>query len=155
MTFLERPGYRLPTEAEWEYVCRAGKRAHRFFGDCPSLLPAYAWYASNAGGTTHPVGRLKPNPFGLFDMYGNASEWCHSLFYPFPSGDVVTGWWTTITTWIRSWPKTDQSSYFRGGAFSDPPDELRSANRLGDPPGSSTLGSGFRIAKTLRGYRPR
>ena len=74
---LKRCGYRLPTETEWEYFCRAGTETSRFFGGSDALLSRYAWTWLNSKDRTYPPGRLLPNEFGLFDTLGNVVEWCH------------------------------------------------------------------------------
>lgn len=145
---LERTGYRLPTEAEWEYACRGGTRTSRFYGDGELLLPDFAWYVSNGGGRTQPVGQLKPNRFGLFDIYGNAWEWCHSQLRVYPPGyrSQVEDDVSDLTAF--SWENVPLIS-LRGGSFADPAGELRSANRLGDQPAARNFTFGFRVARTL------
>ena len=72
--------YQLPTEAEWEYICRAGSTTLYYFGDDPTPLPEFAWYSKNSDFLTHVVGQKHPNPFGIFDLYGNCFEWCLDVF---------------------------------------------------------------------------
>jgi formylglycine-generating enzyme required for sulfatase activity len=129
--WLERSGYRLPTEAEWEYACRAGSQASRPYGSAEDLLGKYAWYSGKTEGEQcQPVGRLVPNDFGLFDMLGNAWEWCQNSF----AGGETTG--------------GQAPRVLRGGAYSSPARDVRSASRHGALPTARVSTIGFRVAKT-------
>ncbi|MBM3882839.1 MAG: formylglycine-generating enzyme family protein [Verrucomicrobia bacterium] len=127
--------YRLPTEAQWEYACRAGTTTRFSFGDDPnySQLGSYAWYSSSQ---THAVGTRLPNPWGLYDMHGNVLEWCYDWHGAYPGGNV------TDPTGLAS------GSYrvFRGGGWSLDGRYCRSAGRGGDVPSGRSLVLGFRVA---------
>ena len=131
--------YRLPTEAEWEYACRAGTTSEYSFGDSESELCDYAWYAMNSVATTHPVGDKKPNAWGLYDMHGNVWEWCQDWYGDYPSGS------TTDPTGAAS----GSARVFRGGSWNAVSDDCRSADRDGNSPGHRFYLLGFRV---LRSY---
>lgn len=121
--------YRLPTEAEWEYACRAGAKTAYHFGDDPKLLDQYAWYAGNSGEAPHFVGQKKPNPWGLHDMHGNAAEWVLDLMledgYTKFKGKKV-GRDDAIV-----WPAKQDPRVVRGGHWESTAAECRAAARLG------------------------
>ena len=122
--------YRLPTEAEWEYACRAGTTSAYSFGDDVSRLNEYAWFWEGEPIGPQVVGQKKPNPWGLYDMHGNVAEWCldqySAEFYQRFQDQVVTG--------PLAVPRTMYPNVVRGGSWDDGPGRLRSAAR-----GSSTL----------------
>jgi len=131
--------YRLPTEAEWEYACRAGTTTVYSFGDDASGIGEYAWHSGNSN-STHPVGELKPNPWGLFDMHGNVYEWCQDLYGPYKRLQVVSD---------PIGPASgDHGRVLRGGAFFVQPLIVRAANRDGIRPVNRLPIIGFRLART-------
>ena len=83
--YLSLTGYRLPTEAEMEYATRAGAVTSRYYGETEELLPKYAWYQKNSQEQTWPVGSLKPNDLGLFDVQGNVYTWCQESYKGYPT----------------------------------------------------------------------
>ena len=119
--------YRLPTEAEWEYACRAGSKEAYFFGDTPGKLPGYAWYADNSEGKTHPIGTKKPNAWGLYDMYGNAAEWTIDQYIP----DFYKQFKDKLADNPVATPVELYPHAVRGGSFESSAADLRSAARQG------------------------
>jgi formylglycine-generating enzyme required for sulfatase activity len=117
---FDATGYRLPTEAEWEYACRAGTTTAYFFGDDESKLKAYAWYQDNSGGRPRPVGQKPANPWGLYDMHGNVWEWCSDWYGAYQEGSVTN----------PQGPSRGSVHVFRGGSMGDLQYHLRSSYRI-------------------------
>jgi formylglycine-generating enzyme required for sulfatase activity len=126
--------YRLPTEAEWEYACRAGTTTVFSFGDDESQLGEYAWYGSNSGHTTHSAGEKKPNGWGLYDVYGNVYEWCQDWFGDYPGGSVTD----------PRGPATGSYRVVRGGSWISSARSCRSGYRDDGRPGGRLGSVGFR-----------
>jgi formylglycine-generating enzyme required for sulfatase activity len=146
--YLHRTGYRLPTEAEWEYAARAGTKTAWHFGDDVSLLPRYAWYDGNTHRErTYPVAQLLPNQWGLYDMLGNVWEWTFDRRQKYPPDRVVT---EDVEDSILS-VSNDVARTRRGGSFAYEWFTTRSAHR-GDTtyfPNQTRDGVGFRVARTM------
>jgi formylglycine-generating enzyme required for sulfatase activity len=138
--------YRLPTEAEWEYAANAGSQAAYSFGENENLLSEYAIFTENSGSTTHPVGSLRslanaPGPNGLYDMYGNVSEWTQDFYIKSPEGGINPKgpiWGTYFLKVVR------------GGAWYSSPRFMRSASRHNFEPKSRLFYLGFRLVRTLQ-----
>jgi eukaryotic-like serine/threonine-protein kinase len=145
---LDRTGYRLPTDGEWEYACRAGSATPFFFGEPDELADHYAWHLRNANDKSHPAGTRKPNDLGLFDMHGNAWEWCQGIYKRLEEGRGDKPWADTEDVSVLN-EKTNRM--LRGGSFGHPAVSLRSADRNSFPPGKQRFANaGFRPARTIR-----
>jgi sulfatase modifying factor 1 len=129
-------GFRLPTEAEWEYCCRGGSQEDRY-----GLIDDIAWYNRNSEGKTHEVGERAANGFGLYDMLGNVREWCNDWYQnPYPEGRQVG----------YAGPETGFERALRGGSWSDVPDCVRASFRLRNNPLSRDNIDGFRVVLPVR-----
>ena len=133
--------YRLPTEAEWEYTARSAGKREKYAGTSSgSSLRHYAWYSSNSGRKTHPVGQMKPNELGIYDMTGNVYEWCQDIYSEHAyskhkrSNPIYTG--------------SGSHRVVRGGSYSEPPMYLRASFRGGGHTGDRMQDVGFRLART-------
>ena len=135
--------YRLPTEAEWEYACRAGSKAAYSFGANSKSLGDYAWFGENSGRQTHPVGEKKANAWGLYDMHGNVWELCSDWYGEYPKGAVSD----------PSGPNEGSYRVIRGGGWNDEAADCRSANRARIVPSDRSINLGFRVALSPSGIR--
>jgi formylglycine-generating enzyme required for sulfatase activity len=131
--------YRLPTEAEWEYACRAGTTTAFSFGSAESELGAFAWFSGNAEGTAHPVGVKQPNPWGLYDMHGNAWEWCSDWY-----ADKLTGGHDPLG------PPEGAKRVLRGGSWESRPSDCMPAVRGRDIESRRNSSLGFRLVQSER-----
>ena len=137
--------YRLPTEAEWEYACRAGSTTRYCFGDDESGLDGYAWFDTNSGGLMHDVGQKTPNAWGLYDMHGNVGEWCADLYRKY-GGDA------------ESEPPDKarkERRVVRGGGYEDNSAICRSTDRCPIPAEAWHHSLGFRVVRTVPKTKPK
>jgi formylglycine-generating enzyme required for sulfatase activity len=139
---FSKNGYRLPTEAEWEYACRAGNVADYYWGNDTSKAGNYAWYYGNSNQTTHPVAAKLPNAFGLYDMSGNVWEWCND-------------WWDSTyssSSQINNPTGPTNGTYRirRGGSWPCVARLLRLAYRYGKIPLNYDLDVGFRCVRSAQ-----
>ena len=130
-------GYRLPTEAQWEYACRAGTTTDWHFGDDEDKLVDYAWYDANASSMTHEVGKKDPNRFELYDMHGNVQEWCWDWYGDYP---------TTAQTDYKG-AVSSNGRVKRGGSWLEPGQNLLSALRNNNLPRVGYYAFGFRLVR--------
>jgi formylglycine-generating enzyme required for sulfatase activity len=145
--YLSLTGYRLPTEAEWEYACRAGAVTGRYYGETEELLPRYGWYLKNSGERAGAVGGKKPNDLGLFDVHGNVWTWCQEIYGPYPprkDGETIEDKEDIYDI------NAQNVRALRGGSFSNPASLVRSASRNNNVPALRYNDLGFRPARTYR-----
>jgi len=134
---FEASGYRLPTEAEWEYACRAGTETAYFFGNDGSKLGDYAWFDKNSGGHPQPTGQRKPNPWGLYDMVGNVWQWCNDFYQ--------VDYYQESPQENPRGPKEGENKVVRGGAWKFSGDNCRSGYRYNEAPGYVDVCFGYDI----------
>jgi formylglycine-generating enzyme required for sulfatase activity len=133
--------YRLPTEAEWEYACRAGSKTAYSFGESSKSLGDYAWFDGNRNNQTHPVGEKKAKAWGVYDMHGNVWEWCSDRYSDYPKGAVSDPVGQLEGSYRVS----------RGGSWNYEAAFCRSANRFRNSPSSRFNYYGFRVALSPSG----
>ncbi len=136
---------RLPTEAEWEYSCRAGTTTAYHSGDAEADLGRVAWYDGNSKNTTHPVGQKEPNKFGLYDMHGNVWQWCQDLW--------DENYYAKSSTENPQGPDHGAARLLRGGSWGYSPLYCRSASRFGNGPDYRSYNFGFRVVVVVPAFR--
>ena len=130
--------FRLPSESEWEYCCRAGTTTRFYTGNSESDLSRAGWYNGNSGNKTHPVGQKQPNAWGLYDMHGNVWEWCEDDYHDDYNGAPTDG------SALIDNPRGSRR-VLRGGSWSRSSRSCRSAYRRGNDPGDRFDNDGFRL----------
>jgi formylglycine-generating enzyme required for sulfatase activity len=131
-------GYRLPTEAEWEYAYRAGTTTAWYNGDDEGKVGEIAWFSGNSGDRTQPVARKQPNAFGLYDMAGNMSQWTNDRYADYPGGAVAD----------PAGPEAGATRVIRGGSWNFDASDTRAASRNTVSPDDPTTLVGFRLARS-------
>ena len=130
-------GYRLPTEAEWEYAARAGTTTAYSFGDPEAKLPQHAWFEANAQGKPRPVGQRRPNAWGLYDMHGNIWEWCNDFY--------KVDYYLESPQRDPKGPESGKTKVLRGGCWNSNPGACRSAYRYNENPAYTDACFGYDI----------
>ena len=146
--YLSLSGYRLPTEAEMEFATRAGALTSRYFGETEDLLPKYAWYTKNSQEQTWPVGSLKPNDSGFFDVQGNVFTWCQESYKYLSTGPKARKPVEDKEDELV-WSLIQIVRVLRGGSFDNQASVVRSAYRYNDVPTNRPFNNGFRPARTF------
>ncbi len=144
---FEADGYRLPTEAEWEYAARAGTTTAYSFGDSDGKLEQHSWFKANARGKPKPVGQRRPNDWGLYDMHGNVWEWCNDFY--------KVDYYLESTKEDPKGPESGKNKVLRGGCWNSNPDACRSAYRYNENPAYTDACFGYDIYgfRCVRSYR--
>jgi formylglycine-generating enzyme required for sulfatase activity len=135
--------YRLPSEAEWEYACRAGTTTQFYWGDDAGKIGDYAWFADNSGGESQAVGQKIPNAWGLYDMAGNVWERCSDVWHEDYSGAPTDG-----SSWNDN-PENSKYFFCRGGSWNSPPSDCRSSRRIEVDKDFGNSNLGFRVVYSI------